>query len=148
LDVPSPLSGRLVVTPPRIAATGNGNVGTDFTAIGAAVGARELAIVRERYPDAELGAPAQARLSGAAYLLETTIGEWRQMRTDDPIGAIILPHDSVTLTLRLLRLAPPSVLGSVTFHNQARLTLNRPAIRLLDGKFERLVLDLITGSRH
>ena len=27
------------------------------------------------------------------------------MRTDDPIGALILPRNSVTLTLRLMRLS-------------------------------------------
>ena len=44
------------------------------------------------------------------------------MRTDDPIGVLILPRNSVTLTLWLMRLGPPALAGRVTFRNRARLT--------------------------
>ncbi len=68
------------------------------------------------------------------------------MRTDDPIGAFILPHNSVAMTLRLMRLQAPVLSGHVSFKNRARLTLNKPADRLLDGRFRDIVLGLVSGN--
>jgi len=169
-----PSRGPVFVMAPIITATGGaGNVGTDFAAVRASVAERMLAIVKERFPDAaiadtrtvsrlrldayrsataestiapeELAAAAGARSGGATHLLVATISEWKQMRTDDPVGAVVLPHNRVTVTLRLMQLDPPALSGRVTFHNQARLTLNQQAIGLLDGNFERAILKLMTG---
>jgi hypothetical protein len=120
-----------------------GNVGRDFVAIKADVASKIISVVRERFPRAELaqsGWPA-----GATHLLVPTITEWKEMRTDDPLGALILPHNSITITLRLMRLQPPPLVGEVTFHNRARLTSNRTAIRLLDERFRQAVLLLLAG---
>ena len=67
------------------------------------------------------------------------------MRTDDPIGALIVPHNSVTLTLRLMRLQRPALAGRVTFQNRARLTLNQPVSRLLNARFREVPFQLVSG---
>src|SRR4051794_18769551 len=129
-------AGRVFVMAPIWRANESGNVGRDFRTIGAEVTARILAIVRERCPESqiaempprdprrglpgyprtvdaetvtteELNAASHAYEQGAAYLLVPTITEWKEMRTGDPIGAFILPHNSVAMTLRLMRLQAP-----------------------------------------
>jgi hypothetical protein len=157
-----------------VGAASPGNVGRDLDAIRAGVADRILSVVRERFPQAELaaagrvtGAPAaaeyrratrdlavtpeeidaasQACQRGATHLIVPTITEWKEMRTDDPIGALILPHNRISVTLRLMRLAPPAIAGRVTFVNRARVTLNQRAIGLLDERFRRVVLLLVSG---
>ncbi|HEY1303852.1 MAG TPA: hypothetical protein VGF24_09915 [Vicinamibacterales bacterium] len=156
---------------PSIAGTAApGNVGRNFPAITSDVTARTLSIVRERFPEADVaGRPSTARPAlagyasaagqavttgevnaavdaatrGATHLLVPTITEWTEMRTDDPIGALIGRHESVTIALRLMRLEPPALVSQVTFHNRARVTLNRKASRLLDERFRREILQLL-----
>ena len=169
----APTNGPVFVLPPILQPGEPGNVGRDFAAIRTAVADRILTVVRQRFPGAQLavtstgpgirydlyrsavGDPvvsvdemngaAGALRAGATHLLVPAIIEWKQMRTDDPVGAIVLPHNSVTVTLRLMRLEPPAVAGRMTFHNRARLTLNQPAIGLLDAEFQRATLQLIAN---
>lgn len=169
----SPLKGPVFVLLPIVVPNEPGNVGRDFGAIRTMVADRLLAIVKQRFPDAQLavgqvvpgirydryraaaGEPvvsvdemngaAGALRAGATHLLVPTISEWKEMRTDDPVGAVILPHNSVTLSLRLMQLEPPALAGRVTFHNQARLTLNQHALGLLDAEFQRATLKLIAS---
>jgi len=68
------------------------------------------------------------------------------MRTDDPIGALIAPHNGVVIALRLVRLDTATVEGSVTFRNHSRVTVNQSADRLLNGDFRRTVLRLLGSS--
>jgi hypothetical protein len=154
----------------------SGNSSRDFRGINTEVVSRILTIVRERFPTAEaaasgppgaarampgypltvgddgavsteeLNASSWARERGAAYLLVPTIREWREMRTDDPVGAFILPHNRIALTLRLMRLQPPGLAGRAEFTNRARLTLNQPADRLLDDRFREVVLRLVSSA--
>jgi hypothetical protein len=161
--------------PPVIGASlATGNVGRNVSDIERAVAARLLTIVQERDPEARLAdatgrtpyvpmkayidavAPARttaeeldsagfARQHGGTHLLVPTIVEWREMRTDDPIGALISPHESVVVAVRLVRLDPPAVEGQVTFRNHARVTVNRSAESLLDDEFRRAVLRLVGG---
>jgi hypothetical protein len=167
---PDSPAGPVFVMAPVWRTNETGNVGRDFRAINDQVTARILAIVRERFPraqiveaqprdvrqvmpgypvavdvGAELNAAARAYEHGAAYLLVPTITEWKEVRTDDPIGAFIRPHNSVAMTLRLMRLHSPAVSGRASFKNHARLTLNQPAERLLDGRFHDVVLHLVAG---
>jgi hypothetical protein len=156
-------------------ANASGNIGRDFRAINAEVKARILAIVRERFPESdgvetgprdprcvlpgypltvdveavtteELNAASRAHEHGAAYLLVPTITEWKEMRTDDPIGTFILPHNSVAMTLRLTRLQAPFRSERVVFKNRARFTVNQRADRLLNGRFRDVVLGLVSGN--
>lgn len=121
-----------------------GNVGRNFPAITADLTTRILSIVRERFPDADVAqGTIDAATRGATHLLVPTITEWTEMRTDDPIGALVGRHESVTIAMRLMRLDPPALISEVTFHNRARVTLNRKAIRLLDDRFRRDVLQLL-----
>jgi len=153
-----------------------GNVGRDFDVIGQGVATRIVSVVRERFPAAEIAdsrspapmplwaqyprstceavatteemnAASQALRRAATHLLVPMITEWKEMHTDDPIGAVILPRNSITLRLRLMRLQPPALAGDVTFRNRARLTLNQTAIRLLDGRFTQAVLDLVLAAQ-
>jgi hypothetical protein len=169
----APSKGPVFVLQPIVLPNEPGNVGRDFGAIRTMVTDRILAIVKERFPNAQLavnrpapgirydlysaavGEPvvsvdemngaASARRAGATHLLVPTISEWKEMRTDDPVGAVILPHNSVTLSLRLMQLEPPALAGRLTFHNQARLTLNQAALGLLDAEFQRVILKLIAN---
>jgi hypothetical protein len=165
--------GRIFVMEPLVEnrATSHSNIGVDVETIGAIVANRLLAVVRERNPDAEIAASARrtpanlpeymkamggavlpdernaasfALQHGAAYLLVPTIVEWREMRTDDPIGAFILPHNRIIIALRLMRLQPPAIVSRVTFRNQSRLTLNQRAKRLLGDDFRKAVLGLLS----
>lgn len=170
-----PTSGHVFIMPPVIGGSpGIGNVGRNFSDIERVVAARLLAIVQERDPEAQLAdatgqtpylpmkayidavAPARttavelnaagfARQHGGTYLLVPTILEWREMRTDDPIGALTLPHEGVAIAFRLVRLDAPAVEGDVTFRNHARVTVNRPAKSLLNDDFRRAVLRLVGG---
>ena len=175
VTTPRSPAGQVFVMEPVWRANESGNIGRDFRVINAEVTARILAIVRERSPGAaiaevgrrdarhvlpgypltvdgeavttdELNAASLAYEHGAAYLLVPTITEWKEMRTDDPIGALILPHNSVGLTLRLMRLQAPVLSGRVSFKNRARLTMNQHADRLLDGRFRDVVLGLVSGN--
>lgn len=124
------------VMPPAVEASpATGNVGRNFSDVEQVVGTRLLTIVRERdagammadakgqtpylpmakYIDAvaparttrnELDAAGFALQHGGTHLLVPTIIEWREVRTDDPIGALLPPHDGVVIALRLVRLAP------------------------------------------
>ena len=172
----APSAGPVFVMEPIVVGTASpGNVGRDFVAIKAGVVTRILSAVRERFPRAEIAdtrslarmptlaayrlatgelvvtreemnAASQALKRGATHLLVPTITEWTQMRTDDPIGALTLPRNSITLTLRLMRLEPPALAGRVTFRNRARLTVNQQAMRLLDDQFRELTIRLVSGT--
>jgi len=168
----TPSSRVMVMAPVVVGAIAPGNVGRDFPKIEAEVTTRILSIVRERFSSAavaassgssppaprlvgydsaaghavtpgEMNAAIDARAHGSTHLLVPVITEWKQMRAGDPIGALILPHNSVTMTLRLMRLEPPALIAQTTFHNQSRVTLNQPAIRLLDARFRRAILQLL-----
>lgn len=153
-----------------------GNAGRDFPAITRSLSNRILTVVRERFPDSDIaGRPSRvsvgavareyaaatgeqvvtseefqaatfARERGATHLLVPAITEWTQMRTDDPIGTFILPHNRITVVLRLMRLQPPLLVGRMTFRNRARLTLNQPADRLLDDRFRQAVRRLLADG--
>jgi len=170
------LASELVfVMPPRLDGQPTGNIGRDLGAVEQLIGARVLAIVREREPSAsmagtigdtpylpmkpyidavaparvtreELNAAGFARQHGGTHLVVPTIIEWREMRTDDPIGALTLPHAEIMIGLRLVRLDSPAVEGQVTFKNHARVTVNQSADRLLNSDFRRTVLRLVTGD--
>ena len=170
-----PSAGPIFVMEPLIVGTASpGNVGRDFAAIKPGVVTRIVSIVRERFPRTEIAgnralaatplpaeygfaagepvtaeeanAAGQALRRGATHLVVPTILEWTQMRTDDPIGVLTLPRNSITLTLRLMRLQPPALVGQVTFRNRAHLTLNQQALRLLDGRFREVTLRLVSGG--
>ena len=168
----SPTAGPVFVMEPVVVNPG-GNIGRDYRAIRSEVANRVVAIVRERFPRADLvaaralpgarlagyglaagpqGATAEeigaARLAldrGATHLLVPEVCEWTEMRTDDPIGALILPHNRVSIALRLMRLDPPAAAGMVTFTNRARFTLNQKTLDLLDERFRQAVLQLLSG---
>jgi len=170
-----PAADRVFVMEPIWRANESGNIGRNFRVINAEVTTRILAIVRERLPESEiveteprdprrvlagyplsvdaetvtteeLNAASRAHERGGAYLLVPTITEWKEMRTDDPIGAFILPHNSVAMTLRLMRLEAPFHSERLVFKNRARVTLNQRADRLLNGRFRDVVLGLVSGT--
>ena len=149
-----------------------GNIGRNFTDVEQTVATRLLTISRERDAGAMMAdqtgqtpflpmaaymdgvAPARTTRSelnaagfdlqhGGTHLLVPTIIEWREIRTDDPIGALLPPHDGVVIALRLVRLEPPKVEGSVTFKNHSRVTVNQSADKLLNGDFRQTVLRLL-----
>jgi len=164
---------HIFVMPPAVEGSpATGNVGRNFTEVEQVVATRLLTIVRERdagammadptdqtlflpmakYIDAvaparttrrELEAAGFARQHGGTHLLVPTIIEWREMRAGDPIGALLPPHDGVVIALRLVRLEPPMVDGSVTFKNHSRVTVNQSAGKLLNGDFRQAVLRLL-----
>lgn len=164
---------HVFVMPPGIEGSpATGNRGRNFSDVERVVSNHLLAIVKERdagammadptgqtpfqpmarYIDAvapsrttlgELNAAGFARQHGGTYLLVPTIIEWREMRTDDPIGALLPPHDAVVIALRLVRLDPVTVEGRVTFKNHSRVTVNQSADRLLNSDFRRTVLRLL-----
>jgi hypothetical protein len=175
VTTPVSSADRVFVMEPIWRANESGNIGRNFRVINAEVTTRILAIVRERLPESEmveteprdprrvlagyplsvdaetvtteeLNAASRAHERGAAYLLVPTITEWKEMRTDDPIGAFILPHSSVAMTLRLMRLEAPFHSERLVFKNRARLTLNQRADRLLNGRFRDVVLGLLSGT--
>ena len=113
-----------------------GNVGRDFAAITTDLRARIVSAASERVALA-VSAP------DATHLLVPTILEWTQMRTDDPLGALIGPHSGVRIMLRLTRVQPPAVVSEVTFHHRSRVTVNRDARGLLGNGFRRAVLELL-----
>ena len=164
-----------VVPPVASGVPVTGNVGRDAAEVERVVTARLLAAVRERDPGATMAetrdetryhpmkpyidaiAPARATRAelnaagfalqhGGTHLLVPGIVEWRVMRTDDPLGALIPPHNAVVVSLRLVRLDPPAVAADVTFTNRSRLTLNQPADRLLNTDFRRAVLRLLQDA--
>jgi hypothetical protein len=58
---------------------------------------------------------------------------------------------SIAITVRLMRVEPPAIVGQATFRNRARLTANQRAEHLLDERFQKMVVDLLSGtgsSRH
>jgi hypothetical protein len=164
---------HVFVMPPAVEGSpATGNVGRNFSDVERVVTTRLLTIVRERdagamiadptgqtpflpmarYIDAvaparttrsELNAAGFALQHGGTHLLVPTIIEWREMRTDDPIGALLPPHDGVVIALRLVRLDPASIEGSVTFKNHSRVSVNQSADKLLNGDFRRTVLRLL-----
>jgi hypothetical protein len=164
---------HVFVMPPAVEGSpATGNVGRNFSDVERVVATRLLTIVRERdagamiadptgqtpflpmarYIDAvaparttrsELNAAGFALQHGGTHLLVPTIIEWREMRTDDPIGALLPPHDGVVIALRLVRLDPASIEGSVTFKNHSRVSVNQSADKLLNGDFRRTVLRLL-----
>jgi hypothetical protein len=96
-----------------------------------------------RVTSGELNAAGYARAHGGTHLLVPTIIQWRQMRSDDPIGGVLQPHNSVVIELRLVRLDPVATEGDVTFTNLARFTGNQSASWLLDDQFTKVVKRLI-----
>jgi hypothetical protein len=164
---------HILVMPPAVEGSpATGNVGRNFADIEQVVAARLLTIVRERdsgatmadptgqtpflpmarYIDAvapsrttrsELNAAGFALQHGGTHLLVPTIVEWRERRAGDPIGALLPPHNGVVISLRLVRLDAPTVEGSVTFKNHARVTVNQSADGLLNGDFRQTVLRLL-----
>jgi hypothetical protein len=172
--VPSPsvTCPVFVMWPTTAPAAFQGNVGGGASDIESTVANRILEVVREQCPDgaiwrAPLATPfaatpaldrtgvtageqspaTSANAHGARYLLLPTIQHWQQRRTDDPIGALLPPHNSVSVSVRLMRVQPPAVLGSVTFMNRSRITLNQAAARLLNDRFRDALRDLL-GSRR
>jgi hypothetical protein len=172
----APTVGPVFVMEPLVSGTASpGNIGRDFAAIRRDVATMVLSVVQKRFPDARVVTPTpfggaalpryeqatgeaivsveernaalEALQHGASHLLVPTITEWTEMRVDDPIGAWFGPHDHVGITLRLMRLEPPGLAGTVTFHNRARLTLNQPARSLLDDGFRGAIDQLIGGPR-
>lgn len=168
-----PSGGAVLVMEPLVGGTASpGNVARDFAAIRSTVSARILATVKEAVPSArmaaargpasavppgyaaatgeswitseELAAASDGYRAGATHLLVPVIVEWRQMRTDDPIGVFTVDGNRVTIMLRLMGLEPPTLAGRVTFSNRARLTLNQPAARLLDARFRDAIRRLVS----
>jgi len=152
-----------------------GNVGVDSQDLLPIVANRILAVVRERCPNGELVPPstlvsfspipgypaviegievsadeqraaATARERGATFLLVPTILQWKQVRTDDPIGALLSPHNQVSLSVTLMRLEHPVAAGKVLFRNHSRITLNQSAVRLLDKEFRSALRGLLWGQ--
>ena len=149
-----------------------GNIGRDAFEVQRIVAERILEAVREPCPDADIartrdmtsvtpirGYAAAAPLTpgedvaaavaferGARNLLVPTILLWKEVRTDDPVGALFSPHNGVDIELRLMRLDVPGVKGRVTFRNRSRVTLNQPAERLLNGRFHAAVRQLLSGG--
>jgi len=175
VTTPVSSADRVFVMEPIWRANESGNIGRNFRVINAEVTTRILTIVRERLPESEiveteprdprrilagyplsvdaetvtteeLNAASRAHERGGAYLLVPTITEWKEMRTDDPIGAFILPHNSVAMTLRLMRLEAPFHSERLVFKNRARLTLNQRADQLLNGRFRDVVLGLLSST--
>jgi hypothetical protein len=155
---PATATTFVCVMQPILAGNATGNSSSNFQTVEQAVALSIIAAARERVHaerldgiyDEEAGI-RWAERRGATHLLVPIIDEWRQMRTDDPIGSFILPHNRIVITLRLLRLQPrprPAVeTGRVTFSNRARLTLNQSAENLLDDRFSAVVRELIrTGT--
>ena len=166
---------HLFVMPPASEGSpATGNIGRNFSDIERVVAMRLLAIVQERDPGArmadtsgqtpflpmaryidavapsrttrtEITAAGFALQHGGTHLLVPTIIEWREMRTGDPVGALIAPHNGVVIALRLVRLDPLAVEGDVRFKNHSRFTANQSAERLLNGDFRRTVLRLVDG---
>ncbi|HEX5070101.1 MAG TPA: hypothetical protein VFV78_07780 [Vicinamibacterales bacterium] len=149
-----------------------GNIGRDFAEIERAVTARLVDIARTRdvgaivaeepvttpyqpaarYINAmapvritreEIDAAGFAREHGATHLLVATVLEWREMRTDDPIGALVGAHNGLTIDLRLVRLDTPEIQNRATFRNRSHITANQPAGRLLGDAFRKSVLELL-----
>lgn len=96
-----------------------------------------------RVTPGELNAAGYARAHGGTHLLVPTIVEWRQMRSDDPVGAFIEAHNRIVVELRLVRLDPVATEGDVTFTNHARTTFNQSANGLLDSQFRKVVEKLL-----
>jgi hypothetical protein len=88
-----------------------------------------------------------ARDRGAQYLLAETIQRWNQMRTDDPVGALMTPRNSIGISVRLIRLEPPAVIGSITFTNRSRITLNQDAAHLLNRDFDAALRALLWNQK-
>ena len=118
-----------------------GNTGVRVPEIVAAVQEAILAVARERCPDSQ---PTGSRT--ARPLLIATIAQWKQMRSDDPIGAFILPHNSIVIRLQLTNREAPESTRTVTFMNHARLTLNQPATHLLNSGFRDAVRALLSSD--
>ena len=154
-----------VVWPTSAPAAFRGNSGVAALEVESLVAHRILEVVREQCPDGQLVRPTpatpvtvipgyaaalggrgittfelQAATSamerGVNYLLVPTIEQWNQNRTDDPIGALITPRNRIAISLRLVRLDEPIVVGRVSFSNRSRITLNQSASRLLNGDFD------------
>src|SRR5262245_6288415 len=68
-----------------------------------------IALVAGTVSRAELEAARHALERGATHLVVPTIADWKEMRTDDPIGAFVGDHSTVTVELRLMALRPPAV---------------------------------------
>jgi len=167
---------HLFVMPPASEGSpATGNIGRDFSDIERVLAMRLLAVVQERDPGARMAdvtgqtpflpmaryidavAPARttrneitaagfALQHGGTHLLVPTIIEWREMRTDDPVGGLIAPHNGVVIALRLVRLDPLAVEGNVRFENRSRFTANQSADRLLNEDFRRTLLRLLGGG--
>ena len=104
----------------------------------ATLAAHTLAAVRVECPGARL-VPYRTGFP----LLASTVVQWKQTRTDDPIGALFLPRNAIVIRLELLDAAVSADAHVVTFSNRARLTLNQPAERLLNDDFARTVRRLL-----
>jgi hypothetical protein len=152
-----------------------GNAGRNFPAVRQEVRQRLLAIISERstvvdavvtpyrrisapadYPKAldgsrvtaeELDAASAALEGGATHWLVPAILRSTVMRTDDPLGAFLGPHTHIAIELRLMRLQLPALMGDVVFENRPRLTLNQSPMKLLDGSFRGVVLQLVSGRK-
>jgi len=161
-----------VVWPTTAPAAFRGNAGVAALDVESLVAHRILEVVREQCPGGQLVRPTPAtpvtvipgyaaamggsRMTtyelqaansalelGVNYLLVPTIEQWNQNRTDDPIGALITPRNRIAISLRLVRLHNPGVVGRVSFTNRSRITLNQSASRLLDDDFDAAVRALL-----
>lgn len=162
-----------VVWPTSAPAAFRGNVGVPAPDVESLVAYRILEVVREHCPDGQLVRPGpatpvtvipgyaaamggrgittfelQAATSalerGVNFLLVPTIEKWNQNRTDDPIGALITPRNRIAVSLRLVRLDNPVLVGRVSFTNRSRITLNQSASRLLNDDFGAAVRALLS----
>jgi len=144
--VPSPVAPTcriFVMWPASAPSAFRGNVVVHPADVESIVAYRILEEVRKQCPAGELVHAAPARECAADYLLVPTIEQWNQNRTDDPIGALITPRNRIAISLRLVRLHNPGVVGRVSFTNRSRITLNQSASRLLDDDFDAAVRALL-----
>ena len=153
----------------------SGNIGRDFRVINAEVTTRILAIVRERFPESEIAetGPRDPRRVLPGYPVTVDAEGSRQknstpragrMSTGRPtcsfpqspsgkrcgqtirLGRSSCPHNSVGMTLRLMRLQAPFQSERVVFKNRARFTLNQRADRPIERPLPDVVLGLVSGN--
>jgi hypothetical protein len=149
-NAPEPASCPIVVTLPRADAAAFSHGGGDHVEeVPRLVAETVLQVARDRCPSGttlaldDSRAIDLAREHRAASVLIPFIVEWRQARTDDPIGAFFPPHNRIIISLRLVPVAASGPERRVTITNRSRVTLNQRADRLLNDDFRRAVRNLL-----
>jgi hypothetical protein len=108
-----------------------------------------LQVVRDRCPSGTTLAVDDSRVvdvarqQRAAFVLIPFIVEWRQARTDDPIGAFFPPHNRIIISLKLVPVLSNRPERHVTVTNRSRVTLNQRPDRLLNDDFRHAVRSLL-----